>query len=57
MGQAVRHGVRETDATFILMLDGDGTYPPEQVDRLLEPLLSGEATNVIGDRFADMRPG
>jgi len=53
-GQAVRQGVSEADASNLVMLDGDGTYLPEQVDRLLEPLLAGDAEHVIGDRFADM---
>jgi dolichol-phosphate mannosyltransferase len=36
------------------MLDGDGTYRPEDADTMLEPLLSGDADHVIGNRFADM---
>ncbi|MFB6071298.1 MAG: S-layer glycoprotein N-glycosyltransferase AglJ [Halanaeroarchaeum sp.] len=56
-GRAVRQGLEHVDADYVLMLDGDGTYPPEQADRLLEPLLEGDAEHVIGDRFADMEPG
>ncbi|WP_251342944.1 S-layer glycoprotein N-glycosyltransferase AglJ [Haloplanus halophilus] len=57
-GQAVREAVREhVDAEYVLMLDGDGTYRAADADALLEPLRSGEAAHVIGDRFADMRPG
>lgn len=56
-GQAVREGVRRTDAPYIVMLDGDMTYLPEHVDRLLDPLVSGDAEHVIGDRFADMHRG
>jgi dolichol-phosphate mannosyltransferase len=39
------------------MLDGDGTYAPEQAERLLEPLRTGEADHVVGNRFADMEQG
>ncbi|MFB6114211.1 MAG: S-layer glycoprotein N-glycosyltransferase AglJ, partial [Halodesulfurarchaeum sp.] len=60
-GQAVREGLDhvldETDAEYVLMLDGDGTYRPDQADRLLEPLRAGEAEHVIGNRFADMESG
>ena len=56
-GQAVRQGVEESNAPFFVMLDGDGTYPPAQVEQLLGPLLEGEAEHVIGNRFADMRSG
>jgi len=57
-GQAVREGVtRYVDRPYVLMLDGDATYRPDQADRLLEPLRSGVAEHVVGNRFADMQPG
>ena len=57
-GQAVREAVRKhVDADYVLMLDGDGTYRAADADALVEPLLAGEAEHVIGNRFADMRPG
>jgi len=57
-GQAVREAVREhVDAESVLMLDGDGTYKAEDAEAMLEPLRTGDADHVIGDRFADMRPG
>jgi len=57
-GQAVREAVtKHVDAPHILMLDGDGTYHADDAEAMLEPLLSGDADHVIGDRFADMRPG
>jgi len=56
-GQAVRQGVGLIDESYVLLLDGDGTNPPEQAPRLLDPLVAGEANHVVGDRTADMRPG
>ncbi len=56
-GQAVREGIAHSTAPYILMLDGDGTYRPADAEALLEPLLSGEADHVIGDRYADMADG
>jgi dolichol-phosphate mannosyltransferase len=56
-GQAVREGIDMIDASYVLMLDGDGTYQPEDADRLLEPLFADRAEHVVGDRFADMKPG
>jgi len=56
-GQAVREGVTLIDEAYVLLLDGDGTNPPEQAPRLLDPLVSGAAEHVVGDRTADMRPG
>jgi len=56
-GQAVQEGLEYVDSEYVLMLDGDGTYRPEDAPAMLDPLLSGEAEHVIGDRFADMESG
>lgn len=56
-GQAVREAVSMIDKPVVLMVDGDSTYRPDQADRMLEPIFSGRAEHVIGDRFADMQPG
>jgi len=56
-GQAVQEGIELVESEYVLMLDGDGTYRPEDAPAMLDPLLSGEAEHVIGDRFADMEAG
>ncbi|UPV74294.1 S-layer glycoprotein N-glycosyltransferase AglJ [Halorussus limi] len=56
-GQAVREAIQHIEAEYVLMLDGDGTYRPEDADAMLEPLVNGEYEHVIGDRFADMEEG
>ena len=56
-GEAVREGVERIEAEYVLMLDGDGTYKPEDAHAMLEPLRSGRAEHVVGDRFADMESG
>jgi glycosyltransferase (TIGR04182 family) len=56
-GQAVRQGVNHIDEPYVLLLDGDGTNPPEQAPRLLDPLVAGEAEHVVGNRRADIQPG
>jgi len=56
-GQAVREGVRETDAPVVLMADGDGTYDPADADAMLEPIVEGRAEHVIGDRFHGIESG
>ncbi|MFW5922628.1 MAG: S-layer glycoprotein N-glycosyltransferase AglJ [Halodesulfurarchaeum sp.] len=56
-GQAVREAIEHVESEYVLMLDGDGTYAPEQAERLLEPLRSGRADHVVGNRFADMEAG
>jgi dolichol-phosphate mannosyltransferase len=56
-GQAVREGIDHVDRTYVLMADGDGTYRPEDADRMLEPLFDGRAEHVVGNRFAEMESG
>ena len=53
-GQAIREAIdRYVRREYVLMADGDGTYLPEDADRMLAPLDEGYE-HVIGDRFADM---
>ena len=57
-GQAIREAVRRyIEAPYVLMADADETYLAGDADRMLEPLFEGRAEHVIGDRFADMKPG
>lgn len=56
-GKAVRQALSEIDREYVLLVDGDGTYRPEDAHRLIGPLREGEAEHVLGNRFADMRPG
>ena len=51
-GTAVRQAFEQIESDFIVMIDGDGTYLPSEVRNLLEPLISGGADHVIGNRFA-----
>ncbi|WP_458190567.1 S-layer glycoprotein N-glycosyltransferase AglJ [Haladaptatus sp. NG-WS-4] len=55
-GQAVREGLTHIETEYVLMLDGDGTYSPEDADAMLEPLDDGYE-HVIGNRFADLDDG
>ncbi len=52
-GQAVREATEHIDASYVLMLDGDGTYEPAEAEVMLEPLANGYE-HVIGNRFANM---
>jgi dolichol-phosphate mannosyltransferase len=52
-GQAVREALEYVTVPYVVMVDGDGTYDPADVDRMIEPLSRGYE-HVIGNRFADM---
>lgn len=40
-------------SSAIVCLDGDGQHDPEDVPRLVEPIIAGRAQMVIGSRFLD----
>jgi glycosyltransferase involved in cell wall biosynthesis len=45
------------DADFYIMVDGDDTYPVEDVHRLLQPVLSQDADMVVGARLVNSANG
>ena len=52
-GQAVREAIHEhLERPYVVMIDGDGTYLPEEVDRVLEPIADG-ADHVLGNRLGN----
>ena len=56
-GQAVSQAFQLITRKYVVMIDGDGTYLPEEVDKMLEPVVSGQADHVIGNRFANYQKG
>jgi glycosyltransferase (TIGR04182 family) len=50
-GQAVMQAFDIIDSPYVVMIDGDGTYLPGEVNLIINALAEG-AGHVIGDRFA-----
>src|ERR1035437_9989479 len=52
-GNAIRLGFNyiKEDTDYVVMLDGDNTYKPEEILRLIEPLESDFCNVVIGSRL------
>lgn len=50
-GHVVQSMFRRVDTDIYVMVDGDGTYPAELVNTLIEPIRRGEADMVIGSRL------
>ena len=56
-GNAVRRAFRETSADYVVMLDGDATYPATHIPEMLKVLQDGHDV-VIGSRLRGSRaPG
>jgi glycosyltransferase involved in cell wall biosynthesis len=54
LGAAVRTGLQaavEAGASMVAYLDADLEYCPEDIPRLVEPILTGRADYVLGSRF------
>jgi glycosyltransferase involved in cell wall biosynthesis len=63
LGAAVRAGLAagaRRGAAAVVFMDADGEYAPEELHRMVAPILEGEADYVVGSRFAGgprhMRP-
>lgn len=52
-GNVVRQMLRDIDADYYVMIDGDDTYPADRVRDLLKPLEDGLADHVVGDRLSN----
>lgn len=52
-GNAIRRGFDSVahDTSYVVMLDGDNTYRPEEILRMVEPLRSGFAEVIVGSRL------
>lgn len=49
-GSAHRAGMRAATGTILAAMDGDGQYPPDALDRLVDPILKNQADFVSGCR-------
>ena len=57
LGAAVRRGLQEAvrrGAAAVAFCDADGEYAPEELARLVGPVLDGTADYVVGSRFAGL---
>jgi glycosyltransferase involved in cell wall biosynthesis len=57
VGEALIQGFYWARGEYIVFFDGDGTYDPKDIHKVIEPLLKDEADLVNGDRFANMEKG
>jgi glycosyltransferase involved in cell wall biosynthesis len=53
-GRAIQTGFYSisADSDYVVMLDGDNTYSPREILRLIEPIQSGFADAIVGSRMA-----
>ena len=56
-GQAIQQAFATIEDEYVVMIDGDGTYLPDEIGVVLAPILDGQADHVIGNRFANFSKG
>lgn len=56
-GQALKEVFATIEHEYVILIDGDGTYLPSEAPGLLEPLKSGRADHVVGNRFGRLKGG
>jgi dolichol-phosphate mannosyltransferase len=49
---AVLAGARAANAKVVMVIDADGSHPPEKIPELARPVIQGELDMVIGSRYA-----
>lgn len=57
VGEALVQGFYWSRGEHIVFFDGDGTYDPRDIHKVVEPLLDDEADFVNGNRFNKMEKG
>jgi len=50
-GAAMREGIKKVSGDIVIFMDADGQHNPEEIEKLVSPILKGEADFVIGSRL------
>jgi glycosyltransferase involved in cell wall biosynthesis len=50
-GDGVRVGIQEASGDILVFIDADGSHAPQDIPRLVQPILEGRADLVIGSRM------
>lgn len=50
-GYSIRIGIKRAKGDFVVIQDADNEYSPEDIPKLLQPLIDGKAEVVYGSRF------
>ncbi|MBO8173857.1 MAG: glycosyltransferase family 2 protein [Thermococcus sp.] len=50
-GKAMSEGIKEASGDIIVFMDADGQHKPEEIIKLVKPIVNGEADFVIGSRL------
>lgn len=57
VGEGLIQGFYWVRGEYVVFFDGDGTYDPKDIHKVIEPLLNDEADLVNGNRFVNVEKG
>ena len=52
-GAAIRRGLEHLTGDIVIVQDADNEYDPDEIPKLVEPILTGQAEAVYGSRFKE----
>jgi len=55
-GAALRSGIKATSGDIVIIQDADLEYNPNEIPKVIQPILNGKADVVYGSRFAGSGP-
>jgi len=55
-GAAIRSGIKDATGDIVVIQDADLEYDPEEILKVIEPILNGKADVVYGSRFVGATP-
>jgi glycosyltransferase involved in cell wall biosynthesis len=50
-GEAIRHSIKYVTGDIIVFVDADGSHNPEDIPKLIQPIIDNEADHVSGSRL------
>ena len=50
-GDAIRLGIQKSDKDIIVFIDADGSHDPNDIPKLINPIIEGKADHVSGSRM------
>jgi len=50
-GEALRHSIQYVSNNIIVFVDADGSHNPDDIPKLVKPIIDGEADHVTGSRM------
>lgn len=56
-GEAIKTAVKRTTGNIMVIQDADLEYPPEEIPKLIKPIVEGKAEVVYGSRFLGSHKG